>query len=135
MNKAVTKKGKKGKIAERRGPKRKITYDPNKHIVPMEYNHYLEAIDESENRAMRFIERQVGSERFEELQNEYMMGKNTDLKDIAMLIAESVASLFKTPQQQFEYSPYNLGDEDFQPSKNFYSPKNFDTPLGTIDDD
>lgn len=128
MGRAAPKKGKKSRTA------RKVTYDPNKHIVPMSYHRYLEALDESENIALGFIEQQVGPKRFEELQREYEDGESTELKDVSMLIAEQIAGLFKTPQEQFEYCPYNLGDEDFQPSKNFYSPKNFDTPLGVIDD-
>lgn len=111
-----------------------VKYNPKKHIVPMEERRYMEALDESENIVMQFIEEQIGSKRFEELENASMDGKSNDLKDVAWSIIENIASLFKTPQEQYEYSPYNLGNGDYQPSKNFYHPNNFDEPLGVIDD-
>lgn len=101
----------------------------------MSYHRYLDALDECEAIAYDFIEQQIGRERFEELQQELEDNGTSELKDVAWEIMEQVSSLFKTPQEQFDNCPYSLGDEDFQPSKNFYSPKDFSKPLGVIDDE
>jgi len=116
-------------------PKKPVKYNPKKHIVPMAERTYMSALDESENAVLEFIRDQVGHKRFEELTEELENGENNDLKDVSWSIVEHIAGLFKTPQEQYEYSPYSLGGgEDYQPSKNFYSPKDFDNPLGQIDD-
>ena len=116
-------------------PKKPVKYNPKKHIVPMREHEYMAALDSSESFAYDFIIEQIGTKRFNELNAAMENGEDNSLKDVAWAIVEHVATLFKTPQEQFEYCPYSLGGgEDYQPSKNFYSPKDFDNPLGQIDD-
>jgi len=112
--------------------KKKIKYDPKKHLRPLTDHEKCNTYDAVESLVHQIIEEEVGSDRFAELEEE----EPDTLKEATVSITETLASLFKTPQQQYEYYPYTLGDDDANPDDGFfYDPKNYDKPLGVIDDD
>jgi len=100
--------------------KKKVKYDPKKHIRPIHESRFCSFCDEGESDVHEFISQQIGPKRFAELEEAYENDGDTSLKDITMTILEAVASLHSTAQQRYEADPFTLGDGDFAPSKNFY---------------
>ena len=111
--------------------KKKVEYDPKKHLRPLTDHEKCNNYDDTEACVQHFIAEEIGQERFDELEE-------TDpdtLKEATVHVTEAIAVLFKTPQQQYEYYPYSLGDDDTNPDDGFfYDPKKHDKPLGKIDE-
>jgi hypothetical protein len=110
---------------------KRVKYDPKKHLRPLTDHEKCSTYDEVEASVQQFIAEEIGQKRFDELEEE----DYDALKEATVEITESIASLFKTPQEQYEYYPYTLGNDDTNPKNGFfYDPKNTDKPLGKIND-
>lgn len=110
-------------------PTAPIRYHPADHIHPVPHSRYCDLIDNIEQNIVDWLITQIGEERMEELEELDERDGSGDLRDTVWRIRELVAGLFKLPQEKFEYDPYTLGKEDYDPL-NFYHPDDHQKCLG-----